>query len=181
MGKSISSQIDALVKSLSSEAHEKAEPMLADAMLPMLQQMYDELSGYEPLTGNTNNSLAVALYRDGQLMTAMNVRRLSGVARPTRMTMRDGEWYELPMRWSGNPSHHEGNRWVGDESFWADEEAIRFLETQSPSHKGYSYKFVAAIDYAKYLEANGKINVLTAWHDDLASAGAIVSPMNSSL
>lgn len=181
-------QVDAIVKNLTDEAHKMSEPELLAAVLPMLQRMYEELKGYSPLTGNTNNSLAVGLYRDGSLIGYANVRQLAGVNRPTRETLKAGDIYALPFTWLGNALSapiggwkSPKKDWVGDRSFWADEEAVRFLQTEGPRRKGYCYKFVSAIDYAKYLEAKGKANVLTMWHDELAAAGATVSGLNHTL
>jgi len=160
-----------------------AEQDLINAMLPMLRSMYEELRGFSNLTGNTRNSLAVGLYRDGTLVGHVYGTGELGVKRPIRMTLKNGDVYDLPEDWDGNALDHPvmtwGGKpkrdWAGDRNFWADEEAVRFIESRAPMSNGFVYIFVSAIDYAQYLEAKGNINVLTQWHDELRAAGATVS------
>ncbi len=171
-----------ILDNIVGQMEQQARKPLEAAMLPMLQRMYDELSGYNPITGNTNNSLAVGLYRNGELLGYVTVRNMNGVNRPMRMTLKNGDIYEFPTTWSGAPYRAKGKTdWSGDRNYWADEEAVSFLQYMSPHRNGYCYVFVSAVDYARYLEANGKANVLTQWHDELEAAGADVTDMINTL
>lgn len=178
-------QMEAIMKKMKTDIDKQAEIPLRGSLTSVLRAMYAELSGYSPLTGNTDNSLAVGLFYDGKLMGYANVQDMGGVKRPTRQTLKSGDIYDLPFTWKGSHlstpigGKNPKRDWVGTRNFWADEEAVRFLQNLATNKKGYSYVFASAVDYAKYLESKGKANVLTHWHDELAAAGAFVGDMKN--
>ena len=168
---------------MKKERDKQAEPILLGGIKFLVNVILDEMKGFANVTGNTRNSIAVALYLD---------KKLIGVAtsfdalhrRPTRMTLRRGETYDLSHYWDGTPVDALGSPYTApqdstqEDNFWAQEEAMEFLQSQAPKRKGWCYKVVAATDFAKYLETKQKANVLTQVHDELAGMGAEVSRMN---
>lgn len=173
----ITAKLERIAESLYERIDELAEPFLIEAMKPMLEQMVEDLDGFRHITGNTINSLAVALYHDGKLIGRVYNARDVGLERPMRMTLRKGETYDLDVTWGGSILKKKYVGKVGERNFWADEEAVDFLESHAPTSKGFAYLFVSSVDYAKYLEAKDTVNILTDWHDKLKSTGADVSEM----
>lgn len=157
----------------------KAEEKLRQGLMPLLQEAYSELRGYRPLTGNLNNSLGVALYKDGKCIEAHGSIEITG-KRPVRTTLKNGDLFWEPETWNGN--HLDGPipkmDWVGDKNIWADVEVLRWLERYAPTKKGFSYRIVSIVDYAKYLETKDNVNVLSELMDRLRSMGAKVSDIN---
>ena len=157
----------------------KAEKKLREGLMPLLQQAYSELEGYRPLTGNLNNSLGVALYKDGKCIEAHGSIEITG-KRPVRTTLKNGDIFWEPETWNGN--HLEGPipkmDWVGNKNIWADTEVLRWLERYAPKTKGYSYRIVSIVDYAKYLETKDGVNILSSIIEQLRSMGANVNDLN---
>jgi len=160
-------------------AEEKAEGKLAGGLMPLLEMAYSELKGYRPLTGNLNNSLGVALYKDGKCIEAHGSIEITG-RRPVRTTLKEGDLFWEPVTWNGN--HLDGpipkTDWVGDKNIWADEEVLKWLERYAPTKKGFSYRIVSIVDYAKYLETKDNVNVLSSLADRLRSMGGKVGDFN---
>ena len=67
--------------------------------------------------------------------------------------------------------------WIGNKNIWADEEVLKWLNRYPPRTKGFSYRIVSIVDYAKYLESKGKVNVLSQLRDELAAMGGNVSDL----
>ena len=183
MNSHVRKRFEEIIVNLKKERDKKAEPFLLGGLKFLVNVILDEMSGFANVTGNTRNSIAVALYND---------RKLVGVATsfdalhkaPTRMTLVHGETYDLSHYWDGTPVEHLGSPYKApddspqEENFWAQEEALEFMQSQAPKGNGWRYKVVAATDYAKYLETKQKANVLTQVRDELAGMGAEVTRMN---
>jgi len=172
-------QIKHVFDNIKKRSEAKAERELRASLMPLLQMAYSELRGYRPLTGNLNNSLGVALYKDGKCIEAHGSIEITG-KRPVRTTLKNGDLFWEPETWNGN--HLEGPipkmDWVGDRNIWADVEVLKWLERYAPSKKGFSYRIVSIVDYAKYLETKDNVNILSELKDRLASMGGDVRDIN---
>lgn len=159
-------------------AENKAEVKLRKSLDVLLQMAFQELSGFRSLTGNLVNSLGVALYKDGKCLEAHGSIEITG-KRPVRATMRNGEMFSEPFTYNGdillNPIPKTD--WVGNKNIWADVEVIKWLNRNPPRKKGFSYRIVSIVDYAKYLETKGKVNVLSQLRDELAAMGGNISEL----
>lgn len=159
-------------------AEDKAEVKLRNSLDVLLQMAFQELSGFRSLTGNLVNSLGVALYKDGKCLEAHGSIEITG-KRPVRATMRNGEMFSEPFTYNGdillNPIPKTD--WVGNKNIWADVEVIKWLNRNPPRKKGFSYRIVSIVDYAKYLETKGKVNVLSQLRDELAAMGGNISEL----
>ena len=184
MNSSVNAQMKNIITNLENKAVSIAEQELRGGIDALLMAAYEELKGFQNLTGNAVNSLGVALYHDGALLEVHSSVDLTG-KRPIRTTLKSGDIFNEPMTYDGNKlnypigGHHPKRDWVGDRNFWADEEAIAWLNSNPPRKRGFAYKIVSAIDYAKYLEAKEKVNILSQLHDELEAMGADVSDLNS--
>lgn len=156
----------------------KAEEKLRQSLMPLLERAYQELKGFRPLTGNLNNSLGVALYKDGKCLEAHGSLEITG-KRPVRATLKNGEMFAEPFTWNGNIllDPLPKTDWIGNKNIWADEEVLKWLNRYPPRTKGFSYRIVSIVDYAKYLESKGKVNVLSQLRDELAAMGGNVSDL----
>lgn len=168
-----------IIANMKKRVDEVAAEELPRSMLHIINIGLVEMEGFMNVTGNTRNSLAVALFHDGDFkgffssFDALNHR-------PTRVTLRKGEEYDLDYYWDGTPVDSLGPPYVaptGERNYWAQEEAQDFLQDKIPTRKGWCYVIVAAVDYAKYLEARDGVNVLTRMHDEFESKGADVTDM----
>lgn len=171
-------QIKHVFDNVQKRIEKKAEAELRASLVPLLQMAYQEMSGFRSLTGNLVNSLGVALYKDGKCIEAHGSLELTG-KRPVRTTLKKGDVFDEPFTYNGNvlinPIHKTD--WVGDKNIWADVEVLRWLNRYAPSKKGFSYRIVSIVDYAKYLESKGKINVLSQLRDELAQRGGNISDL----
>lgn len=158
---------------------DKAQSKLQESLMPLLEQAYSELRGFRPLTGNLNNSLGVALYKDGKCIEAHGSIEITG-KRPVRTTLKKGDLFWEPMTWNGNAMEGPLPKmdWVGDKNIWADVEVLKWLERYAPKKKGFSYRIVSIVDYAKYLETKDNVNVLSDIVDRLRGMGAQVEDIN---
>lgn len=179
MNSHVESQINRIISNMKKRVDEVAAEELPRSMLHIINIGLVEMEGFANVTGNTRNSLAVALFHDGDFkgfyssFDALNHR-------PTRVTLRKGEAYDLDFYWDGTPVDSLGSPYVaptGERNYWAQEEAQDFLQDKIPTRKGWCYVIVAAVDYAKYLEARDGVNVLTRMHDEFESKGADVTDM----
>lgn len=165
-------------ENIEKSVEDKAEVEFRKSISSLLQLAYQELSGFRSLTGNLVNSLGVALYRDGKCIEAHGSLELTG-RRPVRTTLKEGDVFDEPFTYNGNilinPIHKTD--WVGDKNIWADVEVLRWLNRNAPKKKGFSYRIVSIVDYAKYLETKGKVNVLSQLRDELAARGGDISDL----
>ena len=176
-------RFEEIIAHMKKQRDKQAEPFLLRGLKFLVNVILDEMGGFANVTGNTRNSIAISLFND---------RKLIGVATsfdalhkaPTRMTLVHGETYDLSHYWDGTPVDALGSPYTApsdspqEENFWAQEEAMEFLQSQAPKRKGWCYKVVAATDYAKYLETKQKANILEQVRNELAGMGADVSRMN---
>ena len=58
--------------------------------------------------------------------------------------------------------------------FWE----IRWLERYAPKQKGFSYRIVSIVDYAKYLETKDNVNVLSNLAERLRAMGADIKDLD---
>ena len=179
----VKSRFEEIIANLKRERDKKAEPFLLNGMRFLVNVILSEMSGFENVTGNTRNSIAIALFNDKKLIgVATSFDALHKA--PTRMTLVHGETYDLSSYWDGTPVAALGTPYTApkdspqEEHFWAHEEALEFLQSQAPKGKGWRYKVVAATDYAKYLETRQKANILEQVRTELAGMGAEVTRMN---
>lgn len=170
-----------IIENMKKHVDEVAEEELTRSMDEIIEIGLREMDGFADVTGNTRNSLAVALFHDGDFkgfyssFDALN-------RMPTRVTLKKGEEYDLPYYWDGTPVDSLGSPYVaptGERSYWAQEEAEEFFEDKIPTRKGWCYVIVAAVDYAKYLEARDGVNILTRMHDEFESRGASVTDLTN--
>ena len=156
----------------------KAEAKLRESLDSLLQMAFQELSGFRSLTGNLVNSLGVALYKDGKCLEAYGSIEITG-KRPVRTTLKKGDVFAEPFTYNGNILLEPLPKtdWVGSRNIWADVEVLKWLNNNPPRKKGFSYRIVSVVDYAKYLEAKGKVNVLSQLRDELASMGGSISDL----
>jgi hypothetical protein len=163
---------------IGKRAEKKAEVKLRESLDILLQMAFQELSGFRSLTGNLVNSLGVALYKDGKCLEAHGSIEITG-KRPVRATLKNGEMFSEPFTYNGdillNPIPKTD--WVGTKNIWADVEVLKWLNRYPPRTKGFSYRIVSIVDYAKYLEAKGKVNVLSQLRDELAAMGGKISDL----
>lgn len=155
-----------------------AEEKLRDSLDPLLKMAFQELKGFRSLTGNLVNSLGVALYKDGKCLEAHGSIEITG-KRPVRATLKNGEMFSETFTYNGNILLEPIPKtdWVGDKNIWADVEVLKWLNRNPPKTKGFSYRIVSIVDYAKYLESKGKINVLSQLRDELAAMGGNISDL----
>lgn len=160
------------------KAENKAEEHLRASLEPLLQMAFQELKGFRSLTGNLVNSLGVALYKDGKCLEAHGSIEITG-KRPVRATLKKGDVFAEDFTYNGNILLNPLPKtdWVGDKNIWADVEVLKWLNRNPPRTKGFSYRIVSIVDYAKYLESKGKINVLSQLRDELAAMGGNISDL----
>ena len=165
---------NALHKRLQKKADAIIEERLKKS-LPALIRLALDHAKIHHVTGNTINSYAVALWHEGKFLGFYSSYQELHKA-PTRMTLKKGETYDQPYYWSGEPNKGYTAP-TGDRNYWGQEEAEDFIGTHFPSKNGWAYILVAAVDYAKYLEARGTATVLGGIQSELESRGANVSEM----
>ena len=160
------------------KAEDNAEAKLRASLDPLLQMAFKELKGFRSLTGNLVNSLGVALYKDGKCLEAHGSIEITG-KRPVRATLKKGDVFAETFTYNGNIllDPLPKTDWVGDKNIWADVEVLKWLNRNPPRSKGFSYRIVSIVDYAKYLEAKGKVNVLSQLRDELAAMGGNISDL----
>ncbi len=175
--------IDAQIKSILSNAQKHVNGVAAqgaqDAMREIIDVALSELDGFHDVTGNLRNSLAVAVFHDGVLKGFYSSAQALNHA-PTRVTLKQGERYNLDYYWGGEEVDSIGKPYrapAGDRNYLAPQEAQEFFTNKIPSQRGWCYVIVSAVDYAKYLEARDGVNILTQLHDDFEQRGAKVSEM----
>ena len=157
---------------------ERADAIIEERLteqLPNLIALALKHAEIHSVTGNTMNSYAVALFHDRQFVGFYSSYLALGKA-PTRVTLQKGERYDLPYYWGGDAATGYTAP-TGDRSYWGQEEAEDFIGTHFPSKNGWAYILVAAVDYAKYLEARGTATVMGGLQSELESRGANVSEM----
>ena len=168
----MSSKLDKVFKRMQKRADAIIEERLTE-QLPNLIALALKHAEIHSVTGNTMNSYAVALFHDKQFVGFYSSYQALGKA-PTRVTLQKGERYDLPYYWGGDPATGYTAP-TGDRSYWGQEEAEDFLGTHFPSKNGWAYIVVAAVDYAKFLEARGTATVMGGLQSELESRGANVS------
>ena len=168
----MSKNIDNVFKRLQKRADAIIEERLTE-QLPNLIALALKHANIHSVTGNTINSYAVALFHNRQFVGFYSSYQALGKA-PTRVTMQKGERYDLPYYWGGDPATGYTAP-TGDRSYWSQKEAEDFIGTHFPSKNGWAYIIVAAVDYAKYLEARGTAIVMGGLQDELEHQGADVS------
>lgn len=179
MNSQVESQMNRIIGNMRKRVNEVAEEQLPKAMLHIINIGLDEMEGFANVTGNTRNSLAVALFHDGNFKGFFSSYNALHHA-PTRVTLKKGEVYDLDYYWDGTSVESLGKPYVsptGEKNYWAQEEAQDFLEDKIPTRKGWCYVIVAAVDYAKYLESRDGVNVLTRMHDEFEARGADVTEL----
>lgn len=159
-------------------AEDKAEAKLRESLDSLLELAFQELSGFRSLTGNLVNSLGVALYKDGKCLEAHGSIEITG-KRPVRTTLKKGDVFDEPFTYNGNILLNPLPKtdWVGNRNIWADVEVLKWLNKYPPRKKGFSFRIVSIVDYAKYLEAKGKVNVLSQLRDELSARSNDVSDL----
>ena len=181
MNSHVESQVSKIIANMKKKVDDVAEAELTKAMLHIINIGLDEMDGFANVTGNTRNSLAVAVFHDGNFKGFYSSYDALHHA-PTRVTLRKGEVYDLSYYWDGTPVDSLGSPYVaptGDRNYWAQEEAQDFLQDKIPSRKGWCYVIVAAVDFAKYLEARDGVNILTRMHDEFEAKGADVTDLKN--
>lgn len=172
--------MEEIMKHMQQDINAKAEVKLKGALQFIANVVLDEMDGFKNVTGNTRNSIAVALYYDGKtkgIATSFDALHHA----PTRMALAEGEVYDLNEYWGGDKYYIKKKPFVGkvgEGGYWAQKEAFQFVQNYAPKRRGWSYVVVTATDYAKYLEANKKANILTQFHGEMASMGFDVSQLN---
>ena len=171
-------QIKHVFDNVKKRSEAKAEARLRESLDSLLQMAFQELSGFRSLTGNLVNSLGVALYKDGKCLEAHGSIEITG-KRPVRTTLKNGDVFAEPFTYNGNILLNPLSKtdWVGDKNIWADVEVLKWLNRNAPKTKGFSYRIVSIVDYAKYLEAKGKVNVLSQLRDELSARSNDVSDL----
>ena len=170
----MSGKLDRVFKRMKKRADAIIEERLTE-QLPNLIALALKHAEIHSVTGNTMNSYAVALFHDRQFVGFYSSYLALGKA-PTRVTLQKGERYDLPYYWGGDAATGYTAP-TGDRSYWGQEEAEDFIGTHFPSKNGWAYILVAAVDYAKYLEARGTATVMGGLQSELESRGANVSEM----
>ena len=96
-----------------------------------------------------------------------------------RATLKKGDVFAEDFTYNGNILLNPLPKtdWVGDKNIWADVEVLKWLNRNPPRTKGFSYRIVSIVDYAKDLESKGKINVLSQLRDELAAMGGNISDL----
>lgn len=179
MNRHVEQQMERIIANMRKHVDEVAEHELKRSMHQVINIALDEMRGFENVTGNTRNSLAVALFHDGNFkgfyssFDALNHE-------PVRVTLKKGEAFDLDYYWDGTPVDSLGAPYVaptGDRNYWAQDEAQDFLQDKIPTRRGWCYVIVAAVEYAKYLEARDGVNILSRIHGELESKGADVTDL----
>ena len=119
-----------------------------------------ETGTYYHITGNTKSSVAFAVYYKGSPITIR-------VIDPTfayRPTLVKGEKVQVA-------ENAYFTAQTGTESYYGDQEAIRFLKGYKPSGNGFSVVFCVGVRYAEYLENVRKHNVLTDAYTTVKNMG----------
>ena len=168
----MSKQIEDVFRRMKKRADAIIEERLTE-QLPDLIALALEHAQIHSVTGNTMNSYAVALFHNRQFIGFYSSYQALGKA-PMRVTLQKGERYDLPYYWGGDPNTGYTAP-TGDRSYWSQEEAEDFIGMHLPSKNGWAYIIVAAVDYAKYLEARGTATVMGGLQNELENRGADVS------
>lgn len=168
----MSKKIDNVFRRMKKRADAIIEERLTE-QLPDLIALALKHAQIHSVTGNTMNSYAVALFHNRKFVGFYSSFQALGKA-PTRVTLQKGERYDLPYYWGGDPNTGYTAP-TGDRSYWSQEEAEDFIGTHLPSKNGWAYIIVAAVDYAKYLEARGTATVMGGLQNELENQGADVS------
>lgn len=123
--------------------------------------------GVSSMTGNYINSFGVAIYRDANLVAIATSSDVTGES-PIRVTLVEGEWYGRGKpRYDGGVQMRNFRADEGTHAIYADEEVVRWLSRYPPTRKkGFSYRVVTVVDYAKSL---GGDVVLMRLADELES------------
>jgi len=123
--------------------------------------------GVSSMTGNYINSFGVAVYRDSRLVAIATSSDVTGES-PLRVTLVEGEWYAKGKpRYDGGEQKRSWRAAEGSHAFFADDEVVRWLNRYPPTRKkGFSYRVVTVVDYAKTL---GGDVVLMRLADELES------------
>lgn len=177
----IESQMKEIVNRMRKHVDEVAEEELRKGLIDIIKIGLEEMEGFADVTGNTKNSLAVAVFHDGKPKGFYSSFDALHHA-PTRVTLVRGETYDLDYYWDGTPVSAFPRPYTapdGEDHYWANDEAEEFLRDKAPSKKGWCYIIVSAVEYAKYLEMRNSVNVLTQMHDEFEARGADVSEMRN--
>lgn len=168
----MSQRLDRVFRKAQKRVDAFCEELLTE-QLPELISLALRHAEIHHVTGNTINSYAVALFHDKKFVGFYSSYQALK-KEPMRVTLRKGERYDLPYYWGGEPNKGYTAP-TGERNYWGQEEAEEFLGTHFPSRNGWAYIVVAAVDYAKYLEARGAAVVLGGMYDYLENRGADVS------
>lgn len=176
-------EMQRIVEKMRADAGQQAEKQLRQTAIQLARMAYSMMDGFYNVTGNTANSIGVALYYKKRLVfVATSAEQLDQPA--TRKTLREGEMYNKKYYWDGTPArarYGNGKRTrpfvgkVGTESFYAANMVQRMVREKVTMPTDWSFKIVTAVPYAKYLEQHRGANVITETHDMLASAGGWVT------
>lgn len=168
------SEIYKIMERARREMGRAADEYSYDNMRTIIDNILDNVDGFENVTGNTITGFAVGAYRDGKLVgRATSRERLP--AKAVRPQLRKGEVYDLDYAYGGTMrKSYRGE--VESSGGYAYDEALKFLEEHRPRKRnGMAYIVVSAADYSKFIEVHKKGNLLTATRDLLAAVGAKVS------
>ncbi|MBO4786951.1 MAG: HK97 gp10 family phage protein [Prevotella sp.] len=176
----VTERLTQIIENMKKRMDEEAKQILKGGCRFIVNVVLAEMDGFQNVTGNMRNSIAVGLFYDRQLQfVAFSFDTLHHM--PTRATLRSGETYDLDTYWDGTPvtgrpytAPDDSN---ANESFWSMAEALEFIQSVAPLQKGFSYVVVSAVDYAKYLEARDGTNILEQTRSEFAGMGALVSAL----
>lgn len=178
----IATRVGEIMEDMKKRMDAEAKERLKAGCRYLVTIVLSQMEGFNDVTGNTKNSIAVGLFYNRKLQfIAFSFDALHHA--PTRATLKSGEVYDLDYYWDGTPVAALGRPYRApsdsgaDESFWSFAEAFEYIQTLAPSQNGFSFVIVSAVDYAKYLEACTGVNILEQTRTTLAGMGALVSDL----
>lgn len=178
MGQNLSvaqKEMQRIIDQMNKHIDKAAEGHLRSTAYQIARMVYSMMDGFYHVTGNTINSVGVALYYKKKLKyIATSAEQIDNPA--TRKTLKAGERYNLKEYWGGAPA---GKRpyvgEIGDRSFYADKMAQQMVRKNVTIPNDWTFKVVVAVPYARYLEQEKGANVITDTHELIRATGAQVT------
>lgn len=168
---SLESQFQNIQKKIRQEAVTKMQAKMERAATKTMSKA-KEMKDFHDVTGNLYKSIAAGTFYNG---TLMSIHHTPG-PNPTRPTLAKGEKYDLERYYSGTPVTQlgrpfRGKTGAGGENGVEKSEEVLFENdglSRGRADLTWQLKIVAGVDYAKYVEAIDKHDVLTSLREYLA-------------
>lgn len=170
-------QFEAFLKKNSARVESLVMKYAKNQMDEWVNMLIDQADGFYDVTGNTITGYFVGAYLPigGQMKLIGAAFSGDELREPTRLWLKKGETYDLPIYYNGNLVTGEpftGS--VSNRNADSFDEAIKFLHSHKPSKAPMAFLVGNSVDYAKYLEVRDSTNILDNFLDDRKRDGWIV-------